>query len=260
MPNCAQYEIASIRPLNETAFEIIIDAAGLCAESLPGQFVHIRCGEKSLLRRPISVCDVAGDRMRLVVDVRGEGTKWLSQRQAGQTLDVLGPLGHGFALPESDKPALLVGGGVGAPPLLYAAKEWMKKNRGRAHAILGFRSRSAVMLVEDFQSACGDVIVTTDDGTLGRRGLVDAPLREKLESGRFACILACGPKPMLKAAARLAEEIGIPCQVSMEEKMGCGVGACLVCACRTRREGVETYSHVCKDGPVFDAAEVCWDE
>ena len=256
MSECALYEIIKNQPVSATAFDVVIRAPALCAEAAPGRFVHIKCGDNSLLRRPISICDVSGEQMRLVIDQRGEGTRYLGQRKIGQTLDVLGPLGHGFSLPDDARPALLVGGGVGVPPLLFAARQMKVK----PHAVLGFRSRDAVMLLEDMRQSCARVVLTTDDGTQGEQGMVDAPLRKMLQSGDYSCLLACGPKPMLRAAAALAEEFGVSCQVSMEERMGCGVGACLVCACKTKKNGQTGYSHVCKDGPVFDAAEVCWDE
>ncbi|MDL2288667.1 dihydroorotate dehydrogenase electron transfer subunit [Oscillospiraceae bacterium OttesenSCG-928-F05] len=205
------------------------------------------------LRRPISICDAEGDILRLVVDRRGGGTEWLCARKPGDALDILGPLGRGFT-PQSG-PLLLVGGGIGTPPLLYAAKA----HGTEARAILGFRSAEAVMLEADFRALCADVCVTTDDGSYGRRGFVDAAAKEAIAVERPAAVFACGPEAMLKALQRLCREEDIPLYLSLEERMGCGVGACLVCACKTRREGKEHYSHVCKDGPVFSGEEVCFE-
>jgi dihydroorotate dehydrogenase electron transfer subunit len=129
---------------------------------------------------------------------------------------------------------------------------------GHSTAVLGFRSQGKAILLPQFEAACQSVHVATDDGTLGYHGFVDAVTRQQLEQDKtFTAVLACGPKPMLRSVARVAEEFGVPCQVSMEERMGCGVGACLVCACKTA-DG--HYKHVCKDGPVFDAKEVDWNE
>ena len=222
----------------------------------PGQFVHIRCGEGLLLRRPISVCscmeDEPDDLLSIVFEVRGEGTRWLAGRELGDSLDVLGLAGNGFDLKPEGR-YLLVGGGIGIPPMLGCAQY----TGGRATAILGGRSRDKIILEDFLREDCAKVLCATDDGSLGHHGFVDALVRRELSEDRgYDGVLACGPKPMLRNVARVAEEFGIPCQVSMEERMGCGVGACLVCAC-DMADG--SRKHVCKDGPVFDSREVDWD-
>ena len=222
----------------------------------PGQFVHVRCGEGLLLRRPISVCscmkDEPDDLLSIVFEVRGEGTRWLAGRELGDSLDVLGLAGNGFDLKPEGR-YLLVGGGIGIPPMLGCAQY----TGGRATAILGGRSRDKIILEEFFREDCAKVLCATDDGSLGYHGFVDALVRRELSEDRgYDGVLACGPKPMLRNVAKVAEEFGIPCQVSMEERMGCGVGACLVCAC-DMADG--SRKHVCKDGPVFDSREVDWD-
>ena len=219
----------------------------------PGQFVHIRCGEGLLLRRPISVCscmeDEPDDLLSIVFEVRGEGTRWLAGRELGDSLDVLGLAGNGFDLKPEGR-YLLVGGGIGIPPMLGCAQY----TGGRATAILGGRSRDKIILEDFFREDCAKVLCATDDGSLGHHGFVDALVRRELSEDRgYDGVLACGPKPMLRNVAKVAEEFGIPCQVSMEERMGCGVGACLVCAC-DMADG--SRKHVCKDGPVFDSREV----
>ena len=221
----------------------------------PGQFVHIKCGHSRLLRRPISVCscqeDETGDMLAIVFEVRGEGTAWLAKREEGDTLDVLGLLGSGFDM-KQDGRYLLVGGGIGVPPMLGCARYTM----GRSTAVLGFRSKDKAILLNSFEEDCAKIMVATDDGTLGYHGFVDALVRQELEQDRhYDGVLACGPKPMLKSVAKAAREFGVSCQVSMEERMGCGVGACLVCAC-DMKDG--SRKHVCKNGPVFDAEEVDW--
>ncbi|MPM81406.1 Dihydroorotate dehydrogenase B (NAD(+)), electron transfer subunit [bioreactor metagenome] len=236
--------------LNSFAYSFLLSAGDLARAAQPGQFVHIRCGDGLLLRRPISVCDVQGDQLRIVFEVRGEGTLWLSQRRAGEELDVLGPLGHGFDV-TGDR-LLLVGGGIGAPPMLYAAKA----APGRADVFLGFRDAGHAMLLPDFEAVAAAVTVATDDGSLGHSGFITGPVEAALAGGNaYSAVLACGPKPLLAGVARISARYGVPCQVSLEERMGCGVGACLVCACKTA-DG--HYRHVCKHGPVFDAGEVDW--
>lgn len=221
----------------------------------PGQFLHIKCGEGLLLRRPISISrwtgSETGDTLTIVFEIRGEGTAWLAERQEGEFLDVLGPLGNGFNV--EDAPYLLVGGGIGVPPIQGCAEA----AQGKSTAILGFRSKDRVILLGHFDRLCAKVLVATDDGSLGYHGFVDALVRQELEKEHhYQGVLACGPKPMLKSVAKVAAEFGVPCQVSMEERMGCGVGACLVCA-TPMKDG--TVRHVCKDGPVFNAEEVDWD-
>lgn len=221
----------------------------------PGQFIHIKCGGGLLLRRPVSVCtcmeDEPSDLAAIVFEVRGEGTEWLANREEGEYLDVLGFAGNGFSM-KNDGRYLLVGGGIGVPPMLGCAQYTADK----ATAVLGFRSKDKAILLDRFEKECAKVLIATDDGSLGHHGFVDALVRQELErDAAYDGVLACGPKPMLRSVARVAEEFGVPCQVSMEERMGCGVGACLVCAC-DMTDG--SRKHVCKDGPVFDSREVDW--
>ncbi|OUQ61013.1 dihydroorotate oxidase [Flavonifractor sp. An112] len=249
--------IVEAAKLNEYAYSFTLEVGDMVKKEglMAGQFLHIACGEGLLLRRPISVCmvqeDEPQDTARVVFEVRGEGTKWLAQRQVGDKVNVLGPLGNGFTVTPNDR-LLLVGGGIGVPPLLGQAAFTAKNST----AILGFRSADRAMLVEDYRDYCEAVYLCSDDGSLGRHGFVDAQLKDILEKDKnFTAVLVCGPKPMLKNVAKVAAEYGVPCQVSLEERMACGVGACLGCAVQMA-DG--TMKHVCKDGPVFDAKEVDW--
>ena len=236
--------------LNAFAYSFTLEAEGMTPEG-PDQFVHVKCGHSRLLRRPISICDWEENLLRIVFEVRGEGTEWLSRRKAGDRLDVLGPLGRGFRMDREGR-YLLVGGGIGVPPMLGCAK-WTAE---RSTAVLGFRSADRAMLSKDFQKSCKEIFLCSDDGSIGRHGFVDAKVRDILEKDKdFTEVLACGPKPMLKNVAAVAAGFGVPCQVSMEERMACGVGACLGCAIQMA-DG--TMKHVCKDGPVFNAEEVDW--
>ena len=238
-------------------FALTLHAPQIAAEAKCGQFVHITCGEGNLLRRPISICDIEGEMLKIVFQVKGEGTEWLSRRSPKHKLDVLGSLGHGFNTDALGERPVMIGGGIGVPPMLYTMKN-AKANGATPTAILGFRNKDAVILTEDFEKV-GTTYICTDDGSFGTHGFVTAELEKHISEYTGVC--ACGPKPMLKAIAQIAEKANIPCQVSMEERMGCGIGACLVCACglklRDGEQGVR-YGHVCKDGPVFDAKEVVW--
>jgi dihydroorotate dehydrogenase electron transfer subunit len=244
------------RKLTEQTVSLLLEVGPMAEEAKAGQFVNIKCGAALLLRRPISICDVDPEKgtMRVVFDVKGEGTQWLSRIPAGHKVDVLGPLGHGYDFPEGK--VLVVGGGIGVPPMLYTAKK-----ASSAVAALGFRSQDKVILTQEFADSCESVSIISDDGTTGRKGFVNVLVKEILEQDKeIQAVFACGPKPMLKTVVAAAQEAGVPCQVSMEERMGCGLGACLVCACKVKKADGEHYAHVCKDGPVFKAEEVCWDE
>lgn len=235
----------------------IYDMTVLCPEiagsTKAGQFVHIRV-PGHILRRPISIAgyDVEKGTIRIVYEIRGEGTQILADLKAGDMVDLLGPLGNGYTLPEPEHTCVVVGGGIGVPPLLAVAEHFGAKTT----AILGFRSAQAAVLEKDFQKTGASTILCTDDGTLGRNGFVTAALEELLASEHPDCICACGPMVMLKRVSEIAAAHSIPCQVSLEERMACGVGACLGCACKIRRDGGEVYLHVCKDGPVFSGEEV----
>ncbi len=224
-------------------FDLRISFEGAVAR--PGQFLHIKCGHSRLLRRPISLCGVEDRVARLVFAVKGDGTRWLAGRKPGDSLDVMGPLGNGFE-PIDDAPVLLVGGGIGVPPLLFAAKA----AKAETHALLGFRSSEHVCLASEFPS----MTLFTDDGSAGIHGYPHNELMKLLDSGKWGSVFACGPHPLLRSAAKICAEAGVACFVSMEERMGCGTGACLVCACAVGG----TYRRVCRDGPVFNAAEVNW--
>lgn len=224
-------------------------------QAKPGQFVGVRC-EGFTLRRPVSICEIdrARGRLRLIFEERGEGTRWMTSVRVGETMDLLAPLGNGFNLGDAGRAAVFVGGGIGVPPLLEAAKPFA----GHADAILGFRSKPNVILKADFERFGAHVTVVTQDGTEGETGVVTPPLEKRLDSAPCDVIFACGPRPMLAAVAGVAEARGIPCFVSMEARMACGVGACLSCAIPVKVGNEVQNWHVCKNGPVFDAARIVW--
>lgn len=231
-----------------------ISCPDIASLAKPGQFVHIRIGSHTL-RRPISICEINKEKglLRLVFEIRGQGTKEIADLAEGGQMDILGPLGNGFAAPQSENDSVIVvGGGIGVPPMLETAKAYGKN----ATAIIGFRNAAAVILEDDFKKNGVETLLCTDDGSKGIHGFVTTALEEQLKIKKPSLICACGPAVMLKNIIKLADQYGVPTQVSLEERMGCGVGACLVCACKTVKDGKEYFAHVCKDGPVFDAHEV----
>lgn len=241
-------EILRRAEIAENTFDFTVCAPELAAAAAPGQFAHIYVPGKTL-RRPISICDIDKDAgtLRFVFQVRGGGTAELAKFKVGDAFDILAPLGHGFTV-EPEKKALLVGGGIGVPPLLGAAKHYGEN----ATVAIGFRSRDFVILEDDFKAAGCEVRVATDDGSYGHHGLVLDLIRDL----RPDVIHACGPMVMLRAVAQLAKENNIRCEISLEERMACGIGACLGCAVELNGEDGTYMGHVCKDGPVFAAERV----
>lgn len=249
---CGKYPIIEKKTLAAGVYSVAVSAPDCAKAAAPGQFANI-AAPGFTLRRPISLCGIDKERgtLRFVFEVRGKGTAAIAEIREGECLDILAPLGNGFRLPEGK--VIVVGGGIGVPPLLGVSAVKGKD----CTAILGFRDYSKIILADEFKANGSDVTVCTDDGSVGVHGLVTVPLAEKLsESDKTAAVLACGPEPMLRAVVALCKERGVPCQVSLEQRMGCGVGACVVCSCLTVRNGEEYYARVCKDGPVFNAEEV----
>ena len=253
MPIQAECQVAELVRLNDHAYSMTLETGEAMASQVScGQFVHIKCGHSRLLRRPISICgiDKTAGTLRFVFQIRGQGTAELAQFQPGCIIEILAPLGNGFPVDKS-KRTLLVGGGIGVPPLLGVAAQLGEK----AIAVLGFRTKGAVILEEDFQAAGAKTFIATDDGSYGHHGLVT----DLCQDQDFDCVMACGPAPMLKAVKALAEQRGVPCYVSVEERMACGIGACLGCAVALNKEdGTPYFGHVCKDGPVFESHRVVW--
>lgn len=244
------------RALAEDVYSFTLHCPDIVAVAQPGQFVHILPTGYGL-RRPISIAGIDPERgtLRLVFAVRGKGTDVLASLHTGDFMDILAPLGHGFTLKPDAAHVVLVGGGIGVPPMLPLAKYYGE----RATAICGFRSFPQVILQQDLEQMGAQVICCTEDGTAGAvQGFVTAPLEQLLSEG-VDMVYACGPMPMLKAVAAVCMRTGTACEVSLEERMACGVGACLGCACQIKdANGEEQFLHVCKNGPVFKAEEVLW--
>ena len=225
----------------------------------PGQFVHVKIpgGDATLLRRPISIARSEESTLTLIYQIKGKGTRLLSHVGAGDFLDVLGPLGNEFPT-KSVHRALVVGGGMGAAPL----ENLLLHNRDiEFDTVLGFRSQKVSYRLWYFQHLSHDFNVLTEDGSIGEKGFVTQKVETLLQENQYDAIYACGPSAMMKALKKPVEPYPIPCFVSLEERMGCGIGACLVCNCKIRRQdGSFTYKRVCKDGPVFLLREVMLDE
>lgn len=245
------YPLIKKQCLAKNTFDFTVYCPDIAQKAQAGQFVHLKANGY-FLRRPISICEIDREAktLRLVFEVRGDGTKALSEIKENENVDMIAPLGNGFSVDKSKK-AVCIGGGIGAPPMLETVKSFSDSST----AILGFKTAKAVILNEDFSRAV-NTVVCTDDGSFGEKGFVTTALENYLKENSADIICACGPAPMLKAVAKIAREHQIPCEISLEERMACGVGACLGCACKVIQNGEEKLRHVCKNGPVFNSEEV----
>ncbi|MCL1864077.1 MAG: dihydroorotate dehydrogenase electron transfer subunit [Defluviitaleaceae bacterium] len=228
-------------------FSVKVAAPDVAKSAKSGQFIMVYLDKgELLLPRPISIHDINDNEIEIIYQVVGKGTLVLSQMQSGQEIKILAPLGNGFTIPANAKKAAIVGGGIGTPPLYHLAKTLASLSIA-TDVYLGFRS--APILAEKFRALKnGEVHIATEDGSHGHRGFVT----DIFEPQNYEQIFACGPEPMLHAVSALAARAAIPCQVSMEQRMACGIGTCVGCVIRVG----EQYARVCCEGPVFDAKEV----
>ncbi len=252
MPVHTKCKLVKTEKLKDDIFKFSIEAKEIAKISKPGQFIEIRVteGVDPLLRRPISIHNIEGDIIEFVFQVKKKGTTILSQKQEGDIIDIIGPLGEGIFKFEDKKNIAIIGGGIGIFPLYELAKQ--AKNNAKINMYLGFRNKELVILEEEYKKISDKFVLTTDDGTYGEKGFAINFLKEDIEKEKIDAIYACGPLPMLKAVQELSKEKNIPCQISLEEKMACGIGVCLGCAVRKNEEPSQ-YFYVCKNGPVFDA-------
>lgn len=234
----------------------------------PGMFVHVLVDapEGFILRRPFSLIEAENNAVRFVYKVVGEGTKALSEKRAGEFLNVLGPLGNPYAVGSGTKRIILVAGGYGVSPTYYLSRELKKKKfKGEIISIIGARTKSLLMYSEGFKKLGVKVFVTTNDGSSGQRGIVTDVLCDLLQKDALkpetrnpkpeTQVFTCGPYAMLKAVAQLCVKFSVSCQVSMEQQLGCGLGACLGCVIKTHGG----YKRVCTEGPVFNAEDMIWE-
>ena len=240
------FTILSNTPLTDCVYKMVL-SGNTSAITAPGQFVNIQITGK-FLRRPISVCDYDGSTLTIVYKVVGKGTEILSRMVPGEKLDILTGLGNGYDLaPAGDSPVLL-GGGVGVPPLYHLAKRLLAMGK-QVTVILGFNTQSEVFYEAEFRALGCRVIVATVDGSAGIHGLVTDGMAAVSD---YTYLYTCGPEPMLKAVYKATRTSG---QMSFEERMGCGFGACMGCSCKT----LTGYKRICKDGPVMRKEEILWE-
>lgn len=238
------YEIKSNIKLTESIYEMVLigDTSSITA---PGQFINIKL-DGFYLRRPISICDYSDDSITIIYKVVGDGTEAMSKMNVGEKLDVLCGLGNGFDTSKSSDKPVLIGGGVGVPPMYNLCKKLIDEGK-KVTVILGFNKKDEIFYEEEFKKLGTDVKVTTVDGSYGIKGFVTDALKDT----DYSYFYTCGPMPMFKAIEATATTSG---QYSFEERMGCGFGACMGCSCKTKYGN----KRICKDGPVLQREEIIW--
>jgi len=257
-------QILSNKKICDSYYKMALKAPYIAKNAKPGQFVQVRCsnGIEPLLRRPFSIhrLNAQGSRLKgveVLYEVVGKGTKILSKKKAGEFIDIIGPLGSGFTLPTAsslEPRAIIAAGGIGVAPLVFLAEELAKKKIKTA-VLIGAKTKNHILCETDFKKTGAKVHVATDDGSKGCKGFVVKLLEKSLVPGpsSLVTVYACGPQPMLECIVVMCREQRLECEISLEEKMACGIGACLGCAVKVKGG---TYKLVCKDGPVFNAHEL----
>jgi len=261
MKTYVKAKIVSTGKISEKIYAMTLSCPEVAKHAKMGQFINIYLDKgEMILPRPISIQNVVKNAgtLNIMYIIAGKGTAYMAELPEGYEISIAGPLGNGFCYNGYNKLAI-IGGGIGVPPLYFSARQVLEKNpTAEIRAYIGFRDKASVILEEELQAHGIKVIATTDDGSYGAPGnALEAFIKDNFD---VDCIYTCGPQGMLKAVAKYAIDTDTACQVSMEERMGCGIGACVVCAIAIKNLNGEdfTYKRVCKDGPVFDAKEVVW--
>ena len=239
------FEVLENAPLTDNVYKMVL-RGDVSAITAPGQFVNILL-DGLYLRRPISVCDVSGDTLTIIYKVVGKGTAQMAKMQEG-TLDILTGLGNGYDLTVSGQKPVLLGGGVGVPPMYMLARKLIEEGK-QVRVVLGFNTKQEVFYEDAFRKLGADVTVTTVDGSYGQKGFVTDVLKDI----DYTYFYTCGPEPMLKAVYKATTTSG---QMSFEKRMGCGFGACMGCSCKT----LTGYKRICKEGPVMRKEEILWED
>lgn len=250
--------VVSNENVGPALYLLVLRAPGIAAQIMPGQFVHVNVPgmPDKILRRPFSVfqADPEKGTIAIVYQVVGGGTQRLGELEAGTELMAIGPIGRSWSIPESCTHPLLVGGGVGAAPLFMLAEDASRRGLD-ATVVLGAQTRDALVTLQSYEGlGLSSLVCATDDGTYGHAGFCTQPAQDAIAGGAIDFVACCGPEPLMKIVAGLAEQAGLECQVSLEKRMACGIGACLSCVVDT----VDGKKRACVDGPIFDASKVVW--
>ena len=261
MPVVLKAKLIKKEQLKNDIFKFSVKAKEITDIAKPGNFIEIRISDlvEPFLRRPISIYNIDKENgiLEFIFQVKGKGTEILSKREEGQDVDIIGPLGNGTFKFQDYKNIAVIGGGIGVFPLYELSKE-AKEAGKNVNIYLGFRDKEFVVLENEFKKVSNKLILSTDNGTFGENGFAIDFLKEDCKTKKPDCIFSCGPLPMLRAVKEFAMQNNINCQVSLEERMGCGIGVCVGCSVKTAKSPKDApeYYGVCKLGPVFDAKEV----
>ena len=262
VPAQIQAELIKTEAISNTIFRQTYNAPEIASSAVPGQFimVQIGAGYDPLLRRPFSIHQVQQNSIKVLFKVVGKGTRVLAEKRVGERVDLVGPLGNHFEWDKGLK--ILIGGGMGIAPLLFLAAAMQQNNgaNGDIRVLLGACDRVEIEpFYQEFENTGTEVFIATDNGSLGHCGFVTDLFQQSIENihPKQATVFSCGPHPMMAKVAAISMEANLACQVSLETTMACGIAACLGCAVKAAGTG-KKYLHVCKDGPVFDAAKVDW--
>ena len=254
-------EVLKNERLTDRYVRLSLRCKEIAGKAQAGQFVNLSCDE--YLRRPLAVATTDGDTFTVGIEIKGKGTKELAALEPGRKISILGPLGHGFTLTRVPQ-LIMAGGGTGIFPLQLALEQ-AKEREAKTLSCFGFRSEKESFLLDELDEASDECLFTSDAGDFGLPGNVVTGLNKLWDEGKIekeARILCCGPTPMMRAVAAFAEEKGLKCEVSREEHMGCGVGLCLACVCKTKADDTEEgfrYKRSCLVGPVFNAEDMVWE-
>jgi len=255
--------VEELKEIAPSVYKLKLWAPQIALKACPGQFLHVRCAQNSscdpLLRRPFSLHDRQGEHIFLLFQVKGRGTRWLSRLNPGENLDVLGPLGRGFSLPQGEELAL-VAGGMGIAPFLFLARCLLERGN-RLDLFYGARSASQVFLGREWENLDLKIHLATEDGSQGYKGLVTQLFRESLSARTYHRVYGCGPRGFLLALACILQEEGLPGEVSLEENLACGLGVCQGCVVPIWEvQGGASYRPLCSSGPVFRVEEILWEK
>lgn len=253
-------KIIKIDILNEEVYKVLLEKPDMMDDVFPGQFFGISVSDNGypLLRRPISISRVDEDALEFTIKVNGYGTGVMKEAEVGKTFNLLGPLGNGFILDNMTTNSIIVGGGIGIAPVKELARVMKRDLNESIPVLLGFRDEPYDM--DDFNKMSSNIKVATESGVSGVKGYVTTLLKEAIEVKKPDMVYVCGPHVMLKAVAELCDQYDVTTQLLMEERMACGIGACLVCTCAIKEKGKTYNKRVCKDGPVFYGSEVAFNE
>lgn len=251
-------ELLAKEKLIEGIYKFSVKSPQIAETAKAGQFLEIKVSEtgEPFLRRPISIYNIDKENgiVEFIFQVKGRGTELLAKMEVGTKIDIIGPLGFGTFNVQEYNNVAIIGGGIGTYPLHELAKQL--KGKANVTMYMGFRNKELVTLEKEFEEVSDKLVITTDDGSYKEKGFAIDFMKKDITENKVDMIFACGPLPMLKAVREYAISENIPCQISLEERMGCGVGACLGCAVKVISGEEPRYGHVCKEGPVFNAVDV----